>query len=62
MATRTHPRPLLWAFLVVTVIAVVLAIVYFAQGRSGLGAVFVAVAVLAAIGAWFSNAPPRSPE
>jgi hypothetical protein len=52
----------LWAFLVVTVIAVVLAVVYFADGRSGLGAVFVALAVLAAIGAWFSNAPPRSPE
>jgi uncharacterized membrane protein len=52
----------MWAFLVVAVIAIVVAIVYFSQSRPGLGWLFVVLAVLALIGTWFATAPPRSPE
>ena len=59
MTASTRRRPLVWVCLAVIVIAVVVAIVYFVDGRPKHGLAFLGLAVVAGIGAWFASAPSR---
>jgi hypothetical protein len=52
-------RPLTWLCFTLIVAAVIVAGVYFAAGDTKHGIAFLALAVVAVIGAWFTGAPDK---
>ena len=52
-------RPLTWLCAAVILAAVIVAGVHFAPGHTKHGIAFLGLAVVAAIGAWFTTAPDR---
>jgi hypothetical protein len=52
-------RPIAWICLAAVPISIVIAIAYFAAGHAKHGLAFLGLAVVAAVGAWFTTAPTR---
>jgi hypothetical protein len=53
-------RPLAWVCLAVLVVSLVIAVVYFVDGRPKHGVAFIGLAVVAGIGVWFTTAPSKA--
>jgi hypothetical protein len=53
-------RPLTWVCLAVLVVSLVVAVVYFVDGRPKHGVAFLGLFVLAGIGLWFTTAPTKA--